>query len=460
MTKADYLPLGELDWSDVERLFLRLAERDGRAECAELYGTAGQGQAGIDLFVRNSRQAGSAVDVSSVRRYTTLQSKAVKHLSASRIVSAVDKFLDGPWADRSEVFIYATTHELKPTQLADELNEQADRLEALGIRLDRWGRERVSELMRPLPELVDDFFGREWVKAFCGPQAAESLEGRLQGQDVAALRVNLRRLYRAAFAVQDTGSSLIAPSVPGTAAEPLGFVMLDITESSSDPLLGSRQDVAEVHVGSLSVEATPVLLAGVGRQGDAALYAQHDSADADRDVPVLDRVLQRSRLEDDLGAADVSRMPVDEWLAGGMLSVVAGPPGAGKSSLLRHLVLDLLEDVPNSSALAHRFGSLLPVWLPFSFLCEHVRESSDRSVSSAARAWLTRHSAESLHHLVERALGDDRLLLVVDGLDEWNDEASAHSALSLLETFVRSRNVAAVVSSRPYALRRLVTLAG
>ncbi|MEV0535129.1 NACHT domain-containing protein [Kitasatospora sp. NPDC050463] len=462
MSKAAYLPLGDLAWADVERLFLRLAERDGRAECAELYGTAGQSQEGIDLFVRNTGRAGGGPGASSARRYTTLQSKAVKSLGPAKIAAAVDKFLEGSWADRSEVFIYATTHELRPTQLADELNAQADRLEALGIRLERWGRERISELMRDLPELVDDFFGREWVKEFCGPHAAASLEGRLEGQDVAVLRRELLVLYRAAFAVQDTGTSLLVPSVPGGHMAPVGFVMLDIAEGGGDAAFG-RMDGAGVQSQDKSTSAGPD---GPGSraaesQRDGALTSSSEgSEDADRELLVLDHLLQRGRLEEDLGTGDISRLPVDEWLADGVLSVVAGPPGAGKSSLLRHIVADLLGDEPGSTALADRFGDRLPVWLPFSFLCEHVRESSEHSVSSAVRAWLSRHSAQSLHGLVDKALKDDRLLLVVDGLDEWTDEESAHPALNLLEAFVRGRKVAAIVSSRPYALRRLVTLAG
>jgi hypothetical protein len=63
------------------------------------------------------------------------------------------------WASRSEVFIYATTHDLRPTALAEELERQADRLSKAGIRLERWGRESVSERLRHLPEIVDDFFG-------------------------------------------------------------------------------------------------------------------------------------------------------------------------------------------------------------------------------------------------------------------------------------------------------------
>ncbi|OKJ85718.1 hypothetical protein AMK33_38745 [Streptomyces sp. CB02400] len=458
VTKAEYLPLGELSWSDVERLFLRLAERDGRTEYAGLYGTAGQGQEGIDLVVRLAREPDAPKD--SPRRYMTLQSKHVKTLTPARITAAVDKFLDGSWAGRSESFIYATTHDLRPTELAEEVSRQADRLEDLGIRLVPWGREAISEQLRQLPETVDDFFGRPWAKAFCGPEAAQALAGRLPGQDVARLRAGLRGLYRTAFALQDTGAVLLSPAAPTQPPAPLAFVTLDVTDGSSDVLsdhragTGSRRE--RTHGGPApGLDGADENTAPTTDRGEG----QPSWHELD-DVPPVDRTLQLNRVQDDLGGSDVARTACDEWLADGNLSVVAGGPGAGKSSLLRFVVADLLDEEPSSSALAAQFGAHLPVWMPFSFLCEHLKENTERSIESAARAWLTRYSAQHLHQLVTQALADDRLLLVVDGLDEWTDEDSAQPALTLLENFVRSRKVAAIVSSRPYALRRLVPVAG
>ncbi|MEH0656033.1 NACHT domain-containing protein [Streptomyces scabiei] len=463
-TKSDYLPLDQLPWQDAERLFLRLAERDGRAEYAELYGTAGQGQEGIDLFVRNTRGPAASASTDPGRRYTTLQSKRVATLTPADIIKAVDKFLAGSWADRSEVFIYATTHALRPTTLAEELERQADRVEKAGIRLERWGCESVSERLRQLPEIVDDFFGRSWVAGFCGPEAAQALAGRLPGQDVVALRAGLRSLYRASFALQDTGAVLMAPAVSAHPPKPLEYILLDITDSGgefigSPPGTAGEQPSADERRDGHGLPGP----AGPGAAGTAEMeqavggYAPWTNRDA---VPAVDRLLERGRVKDELGGLEVTRSACDEWLADGDLSVVAGGPGAGKSSLLRFVVSDLLDDLPRSAALAAKFGSHLPVWLPFSFLCEYLKGDAERSVESAVRAWLTRYSAQHLHNLVARALADDRLLLVVDGLDEWTDEDSAHPALTLLENFVRSRNVAAIVSSRPYALRRLMPLAG
>lgn len=53
----------------------------------------------------------------------------------------------------------------------------------------------------------------------------------------------------------------------------------------------------------------------------------------------------------------MTRSACDEWLADGNHSVVAGGPGAGKSSLLRFVVSDPLDDRPRSAALAAKLGS-------------------------------------------------------------------------------------------------------
>ncbi|MGA5193131.1 NACHT domain-containing protein [Streptomyces exfoliatus] len=454
--KADVLPLEQLTWQDVERLFLRLTERDGRAEQAGLYGTAGQEQEGIDLFVRNTRKRDAASRTDPARRYTTLQSKHVKNLAPSEIRAAVDRFVAGSWAPRSETFIYATTHSLTPTSLADELNRQADRLEGLGIQLVRWGRESIGDQLRQLPEVVDDFFGRAWVEVFCGATAAHALAGRLPGQDVAQLRTGLRKLYQTAFALQDTGAVLVTPPAATQLPVPLRFVTLDITAHSGDAVGTGSEDPhsGQQDTRSTSVADDDVFLTAPGAREDRQFWQAPD------DVLPVDRILQSNRRDSHVEHQEISRAACDEWLAKGNLSVVAGGPGAGKSSVLRFVVTDLLGDEPASPALAAKFGSHLPVWMPFSFLCDHLQENSERSIESAATAWLTRYSAQHLHQLVTAALSDDRLLLVVDGLDEWTNEDSARPALTLLENFVRSRKVAAIVSSRPYALRRLLPLAG
>lgn len=74
---------------------------------------------------------------------------------------------------------------------------------------------------------------------------------------------------------------------------------------------------------------------------------------------------------------------------------------------------------------------------------------------SAAEAWLKSQSAAHLWPLVQRALQDDRLLLLVDGVDEWSDVGAAERALGILEAFLGRTNASAILSTRPYAVDRL-----
>ena len=53
--------------------------------------------------------------------------------------------------------------------------------------------------------MVDDFFGRPWVKAFCGEGAATELGNRLDAREMADLRQELARIYATTFALADPG---------------------------------------------------------------------------------------------------------------------------------------------------------------------------------------------------------------------------------------------------------------
>ena len=57
--------------------------------------------------------------------------------------------------------------------------------------------------------------------------------------------------------------------------------------------------------------------------------------------------------------------------------------------------------------------------------------------------------------LVQRALQDDRLLLLVDGIDEWSDLGAAEHTLGILEVFLGRTGSSAILSTRPYPINRL-----
>jgi hypothetical protein len=121
------------------------------------------------------------------------------------------------------------------------------------------------------------------------------------------------------------------------------------------------------------------------------------------------------------------------------------------------LVLDMLSDSPALAQWARQLGGRLPVWLPFHFFTARRARYGDGDASLAAtlRAWLEQYDAADLWPLVEVALQDERLLLIIDGLDEWVSESAGHSALVGLESFLGTRKVPALVSARPYGLDRM-----
>jgi len=164
VTRLQTLPFWDLRWDDFEKLCLRLARSDHEVEDARRYGVPGQDQYGIDLFARRAGTGG----------YTVYQCKKVERFGPSDITAAVDDFLDGPWADQADCFVLCTSISMAATQLADRLEKERERLAGRGISLKPWDADELATLLKGYPALVDDFFGRQAVTAFCGSEVAAS----------------------------------------------------------------------------------------------------------------------------------------------------------------------------------------------------------------------------------------------------------------------------------------------
>jgi hypothetical protein len=150
------------------------------------------------------------------------------------------------------------------------------------------------------------------------------------------------------------------------------------------------------------------------------------------------------------------RTPCDEWLGRSPQQVIRGEPGAGKSTLLRYIALDLLRPEPTMRRIARRWGEHLPVWVPFPFWTQQIASGNNlTSFKDILRSWFHQFDQDDLWSFVEQALEDQRLLLLVDGLDEWRDEVAAQTALDQLVVFVRDRRVPALLVSRPHGYDRL-----
>lgn len=432
-TRAQLLPLGELHWPDAERLFLRLLHTVRPVQYAKLFGVPGQNQAGIDAYARLPLGVGD--DTTDGRNYITLQSRRVQSLTPAAIKDAIDDFLDGHWADRSAEFYYATTFDLQNTRFDTMIRTQVERLAKRKIALVPWGLQEVSAMLKLQPRLVDEFFGRAWVERFCGAQAADELANNLHNHDSRELRAGLRTLYKAVFYAQGG----VHPSPDDNNQQ---FVVLDVKPLRHAPVRFSIDRVDDTADDQRQTAPRPVTSDGLIT---AQLGARRRSFRSARHLLGIGGAT--------LTASDGVR--ADEWLTGRRFRLLVGRPGAGKSSILRFVATDLLSADPQSVPLQQEHASDLPIWLPFGFLCRHLGASTENSLVSAAEAWLTSQSAGHLWPLVQRALHDDRLLLLVDGIDEWSDVGAAEHALGIVEAFLGRAGASAVLSTRPYAVDRL-----
>ena len=78
----------------------------------------------------------------------------------------------------------------------------------------------------------------------------------------------------------------------------------------------------------------------------------------------------------------------------------------------------------------------------------------------AVGAWFGRQDEPGLVDLVRKSLEDKRLILLVDGIDEWDNKTAANTALGLLQSFAERRSIPVILTSRPHGFRLMNSLAG
>ena len=248
-------------------------------------------------------------------------------------------------------FVLCVAIPLQSTEQVDAIVEQGERLERQGIQFVIWdGSEGgvLSETLKRLPELVDDFFGRGWVDAFNGDGAADSLGERLDGQELARLRQRLSGLYETVFNRHDPGLRLsglhrlryINRYVPVDLTEQ---TLLRITEQPEQP--------------------------AAGRPPREEPWNQAEREQSKSTYPrSWQNVIE-------------TRRPTLEWLSDKQRCVVLGEPGSGKSALLRYLALALLgTEVPEIAVLSVNLLNRLPVWMSFARYAAILKEQPNANV--------------------------------------------------------------------------------
>jgi hypothetical protein len=421
-TLAQELPFGEITWQNFERLCRRLANLDGDVEYCCLYGTAGQEQGGIDIYVRRT----------STTKYATWQSKRHKSFGPAQIGAAVTEFLAGAWAAKSDRFVLCVQASLRSTDTQDKIEECAARLRAKDIDFQPLDGEQLGQRLKALPEIVCDFFGLAWVERFCGKHAVEAVAKRLTPSEFRSLKSRLRACYVSHFAAVDPGvlSLLSAPKS--------GKKQLQLSERFIEPDLTLQAEVFSDEPPPEQQESVPRSDPPLG-EGAAPLFV--------------------ARVEDQ-PRRERTRIAAENWIANANHDILLGLAGAGKSTLLRFIALDMLSESPAFIALRRQFPDFLPMWVSFAFWTKLIAADKDCSLIDAIESWFRRQDEPDLLALVRKALDDKHLFLLVDGIDEWDNETAANTAVTLLQSFTERHTIPAIMTSRPHGFRLITGLDG
>ena len=290
------------------------------------------------------------------------------------------------------------------------------------------GADELAGRLKGQPEIVDDFFGRQWALAFDGAAAAR-LGGRLDGREFARVRAQLANAYASLFHLLD----------PGVVVPPVGL------QAPLQPGLLDRLVVPDVIV----------------REPPAG-----------RDVPKAGRSEASRQGEPDAASPEPSpgeiagpnayparRVAFDAWVAGSDQIALVGDAGMGKSLLLRCLALDMVGDQSRFPGAGRRWGRRLPIYVSFARWAKAAELGGGPvALRDVVAAYLQDLLTEDLVGLLDRAIDKKRILLLVDGLDEWTEAQAASTVLNRLIAFVATHELPILASGRPGGLARIGTI--
>jgi hypothetical protein len=411
-TRVQTLPFCELTWENFERLIRRLVDRESTISACWIYGTPGQTQYGLDILAARKQ----APD-----EFCCYQCKRIKDFSGDDIKKAVDKFLVGKWVDKTRSFVLCVSSALSKTEQVDEIANQHARLAAVNINFEVWDGSEGGQLAQKLkryPDIVDDFFLREWVRRFNGEEEARSLGEKLDGVELGKLRLQLYEVYTTLFLRHDQGLRL----------------------GSQRPASLLKRYIAPAVIESRNITTSEPLTA-------SPPFKQEEQNPSNAEMQHPQRPRTQSTITQEI------RFPIGEWFSRNNRSVVLGEPGYGKSTLLRIIALQLLSK--SDDPVKTPWSRLLPVWISFGGFSSAVQVQSNLSLEDYFDSWLHQNAADDIRPLFRRAVRQGDMLLLVDGLDEGQDMDAARQAMDRISVFLAIRSIPAVFTSRPRGYERV-----
>jgi hypothetical protein len=428
ITRAADLPFLELSWKDFERLCYRLAQKAGEVEKVWAYGTQGHQQLGIDVLVRMKDGT-----------FETWQSKRHKTFGPSQIKAAIAHFLDGAWAGQAKKFILAVACQPSGPNAINAIEEARSDLKARGIAFEPLFGSELAEKLKTESEIIDDFFGRPWVERVCSPELLAALANRMSRIDIAALRIKLRSLYTAWIGIVDPGLPLVGS---GDAEIPA-------------PELSKRYVVPEVilPVGVTAAEER----AAAGAQPNRPVTPEED----DQGILSAAEKGKEERPSPAPRPSSERRTSISQFLSETARCVVSADAGAGKTTFLRYLALQLLADKSDMDVVNERFAGFVPVWVPFALW---ARMAEDRGrpppLEDVVHGFIEALNEPDIAEAMRHALTTTKVVLLVDGLDEARDQAVADALLVSLSVFAERLGVPVIATSRPHGTQALSSIGG
>lgn len=422
-TTNQELPLEKLSWEDFEKLCLAIVEIEFSINNCEIYGIKGQKQSGIDILARQAND-----------RYSVYQAKRYQNFKLVDLNSAVSQFKKGKFFNLSDKLYLCTSCEWNKIQVQEKFEILKTELKKDNITLVKWDKVQLQKILKNQPQIVFDFFGEVWVKKFNGESALQQLSKskKLDAKQIAKFRKELYEFYSTIFNIQDPGIPIKELNCPYTLQD--RFIIPDILSNVKEE----------------GFEPTKENFTSIANNDQ---YYYEDYWYGQSEYGFRSRALyNHSEVEEN--SIDI-RIQIDEALAGGSRNIIIGDPGAGKSTLLRYITLDILNANPSLENISHKYGKTLPVWLPFAFITKHLSQNDSLSISEILNLWFNGFGKNYLFDLAKDALEDERLFLIIDGIDEWSSFSSAQQVITRIESLRGIYECKVLYSSRPYGFKML-----
>ena len=424
VTRPSELPFLALGWENFEKLCRRLADASGKVEKAWAYGTSCYGQHGIDVLVRV--KDGS---------FEAWQSKRHKKFGVPILEEAVEVFLNADWAKHAKQFVLVVACNPSDPKVIAALETARDKLRSHRIAFEPLFSTELTERLKEHPQIIDDFFGRAWVKEICAPEQLAELANHLPARALASLPSRLHAFYTGWIATVDPGLPIVGQRAGDLPAPELGkrYVVPDLL---LDPgLIEPAEAVDKAFQRNSEIERAIEL-------GDKSPTGPVTSS---RPAPA--RPAER-------------RVPMNHFLAEVGRAVVMAEAGAGKTTLLRYLALQSLAEKPDLHAVRERYAGHLPVWVSFSLWARMSEGNEPPPLEDVVQAFFEALNDRALGEDMRRALSSAKLLLLVDGLDETRDQTIAEALVVSLTLFAERTDASVIATSRPHGTKVLSGIGG